>query len=54
MPNNIVSIKETSYRYIWIIEVISAVNKGATFICTMPLKRPLIDDNLHDDYTIDD
>ncbi len=36
------------------IEVISAVNKGTTFICTLPLKRPLIDDILSDDYQIGD
>jgi len=31
------------------IEVKSSVNKGTTFICTIPLKRPLIDDIFSDD-----
>ncbi len=31
------------------IEVESTVNKGTTFICTLPLKRPLIDDILSKD-----
>jgi len=36
------------------IEVISTVNKGTTFICTLPLKRPLIDEILCDDDLIRD